>query len=1017
MRKSYSIILIIILSTFSFSTHSLAVDPTLTIFDKHGNPYWNPDNSTLFLALPGDTFGLELIHAKEEAFGIFMSLYKTPYPLDLVPPPLLLMPPLFPLEVGGVLDVNGVFNSMYMLPASMASLGYDLDIYLQAYVKDDNDNFYLSNGITMRVESTKFRARLRYSWGPAIDLHTEIGNRDDTDVTDNHIPANGPGLQNGGKFFPTHLLDGSGVFVFKDKVEPEGGLPVPTTSIFLNDRDALIPGDSGFDSRFSFYPPLGSSPYIYARDRICRNNENQFNQHIIVPIFDENQEKTHDLNIYHYKYKTLEYVKVQEDPVVWEWQDRFDYGFIALDVLTGEFYELTGTHFKGWADKSAWKPYVTISPDGKFMAAVRHETPEDFEKEGDPPRPDKLYIIRLKKDDLWDSGEHTVFAQMNEGIGTNHDMWWIYPESMVFTGQPDPHLLLVITNRVDNSTQPSAEPPPTIPASLWRVRCGMQNNQAKYYNLNNSGVYLAGGNKYNFTFFGEAVNRPDRVTTQLKMIKSKDHSMVCVRAAGRHYGGTPAQPEFGEYSFDILALNDITYSDADPTSSSFDVVNVTRFDEYDGFQSGFYVKPFGQGRCGFSKAALSEPTIGGYRHIAFCTRSYTSSNQPASPNSVNASDDFYFAPTNGTMAGALIPLTNPNLFAGEFQSFPMPGMGIQDPFFADPNSLLFFCGMNAEVTNNNYDPPRSDLFLYNIVSGSYRNLTDSGYDTGNDVHVSKIEPPYSFFGTVRPCGIFSSKDKRFIFFLRARQKLDADYQLLNMVGIDTADDFALFDLSGNEFSQGIWPEMDVEKVQFNVDHYWGAEALSMIIMPGEYTDRLFFTCKYRTSYNQSAYQLFSLNLDSPANVIPMTFFKYGSSDKQPGMIDNIVSDPLGLYLGFSRANTVNMDWTEGGYEDIFVIDVAGGFHTRNLTSESLQEPLCETASVDGSLRFIHSESEIIPTQFIYGCGPGGADHLANNPPRARLWLYPVGADLNHELPSYPLTEESSILLFDAAPWE
>ena len=72
------------------------VTPALTLYDNQGTPYWNPDNSTLFSASPGVVFRMELTGAPSAPFGLFMSLKSTPFPKNIVPPPLFIMWPIWP---------------------------------------------------------------------------------------------------------------------------------------------------------------------------------------------------------------------------------------------------------------------------------------------------------------------------------------------------------------------------------------------------------------------------------------------------------------------------------------------------------------------------------------------------------------------------------------------------------------------------------------------------------------------------------------------------------------------------------------------------------------------------------------------------------------------------------------------------------------------------------------------------------------------------------------------------------
>ena len=262
---------------------------------------------------------------------------------------------------------------------------------------------------------------------------------------------------------------------------------------------------------------------------------------------------------------------------------------------------------------------------------------------------------------------------------------------------------------------------------------------------------------------------------------------------------------------------------------------------------------------------------------------------------------------------------------------------------------------------------------------------------------------------MRSGGIFSSRDGRFVFFFRGLAGL-LPLSRLNLIGIDTHDDYRLFDLTGNEFGYGLIPDLAMEN---SIQHTWGPENMNCILAPKEGTDVLFFQAKYNDWTVYRSYQAFMLNLDFPLAALPVTSF---DPQTQEGWIDNLVADQTANFIAFSRSDRVLDSPSIGAYEKIYVVDLAKGAYNRDLTE---LYPNHNRASIDGSFRFLPSPSPETPPELIFGSGKGGNDLFANNPPEARLWLYPLEnvADPSAATVSYPLTERQTLLLFNVLPYD
>jgi hypothetical protein len=359
-------------------------------------------------------------------------------------------------------------------------------------------------------------------------------------------------------------------------------------------------------------------------------------------------------------------------------------------------------------------------------------------------------------------------------------------------------------------------------------------------------------------------------------------------------------------------------------------------------------------------------------------------------------------------------VTNANIFKGDFQSDTKTwGSGIYDPYFITPDTLVFNYGRRNGKPALEKWRAEGDLFLYNHALGEYRNLTQTGVENPNPpAFIKEPVPPFNYFGMIRPYGLFPSRDGRYLFYFRANWTLYGQGKKVNLLGIDIQNDFTLFDLSGSDYSHGITPDLDNEADQTK-PYYWGPETQNLVLTRAGNTDLLFFTAKYQNLPEKFIHEVFMVNMDFPIAAIPITSFTYGSP-QQAGLIDNLAVDSTGTYVAFSRSNEVKKDWTEGAWENLYVIDLSQGAFMKELTVD--YAPYTR-ASVDGSFRFIPSTSTKTPVQLIYGMGPGGNLLQADNPKGARMWLYPIEDLANPKLPSYPLTEASQILFFGAQPMD
>jgi len=912
-------------------------------------------------------------------YGLYMSLYTTPFGLTTVPPPLFIMPPIIPVLAGPAMILNSAGTASFyaLVPPEFSTLGSDLNIYFQGFVQDPVNGIELTNGVRLEIVKSVYKVDVATAYGESLDKITVFGKIQDDNAEDNKV--SGVDLLNGAPLTHTSTLPSGHDYNF-DTMMP--GPATPATSIYLNGMFHLVPGDAGIEDRFNLYPRMGSHPNILTRDMICRNNQNKNSQHIIVPIYDVGGKKTNDLNVYHFRDDTKD-----------------EFGFFSVDVLNNSIYELSGTRNINngiGAVDSAWDPHVAISPDGKYMAAVLRK-----DRAAGHVDADVLYIIRLRNGDTWYSNEKNAYPvplDIAAPVTSDFAPTRIYAETMTFAGNPNSHnFLFFACNRVVESTTPTD---PEIDESnrasvLWAIdvtTMDTANEEMHYYtfdSLETDYQITTGDNKYKAKYFGSPLNYTTGSSDEynnLNWIRSADNEKIVMRIAGRSEEFVGAAWEMGEWSWDIISISDIADSFND-----WDIFNTTRFAE-PVEKEGFLIYPFGSAYNGSARASINPSgTL-----FAFVAKDYLNTNN-------SKCKDLYLTATDGSLAGSLVSRTPSHLFKGEFLPSLTTDFGrtIYDPYFASDDDLLFYCG-EEEATTVVYSTPSTDLFLFQYLTGKYTNLTVSLTKGSSN---PEYEPPFTLFGDVRPAGLFPSKDGKYVFIFRAT----AQFAECDLVGIDTTDNFRMFDLTGNEFGTGYIPSLATERRKIGFPLYpIGPEWARLVRQYVDDTEMFFFTAMYNHEYMDQKYQVFMVNIDFPVAAFPVTSFS------TKGLINNMVVDTTGNFLAFSRSDRIAHDGTEGAYEKIYIVDINHGAYTRDLTPTSNWN----MASIDGSFLFIESSGPGKPIEFVYGVGPGGVNNLANNPPASRLWLFPVESLYIPAIPtiSYPLTKEGVYLPLSALPF-
>lgn len=950
--------------------------PSITLYDDENQAVTSSDNTAVFSTLPGRSFRFEIDGAPGSPFSVYLSASRSPFPFDESPPALLVSPPLFPLLVDPelILDDLGGYSTTMTIPHEFSMLDDDLDMYLQGFVQDRNLGLQLTNGITLRLGYARYKARVAMAHVDQQGAMEHMGEIWEGNAKDNLISGSDPkGLSNGSPLEEDKSLQ-EGMKMLSIDHEMVGR---SATSLFLNGIFPLVSGDAG--ASVDSMTGAGSSLHIHVRDRVCRNGENPYLQHIIIPV-KENGQKRNDLNLYHFF-----------DAATGEG------GFMVLDVSRNRFYELSGSRhegrgsrFKSKGQRSPWDPHVAISPDGKLMAAVLSRDDADGVC-------DELFVFRLLEDDLWTgSGSHARRIDMEEGIQAAGGIRTIFAESLTFAGMPKPHLLFFVTDRPaprgDGSLTSDLS---GLPASLFSVHGSLEGKPAGYHDfISTDRLPRAGDGISPFLLFGDPdpVAGDGSMNGRLNWLRSEDYGTLFLRAGWLLKKGGPSGAD--AWSWDILALTKLHCTDR---GCSFAFENVTRFApetqisdaRISDLQSsaprngGMYIPPFGNAYDGTAKAAVSRADNEGRTFIAFTAFSHPEV------------EHLYLASNRGLDAGALKPVTASDRFAGAFSPSPRgTGAAVFDPCFIRPGVVVFFYGQADGVNGHG---ARTDLYSYQWSAEKVRNLTcTTAVAEGASDKRANATPPFSRYGDIRPYGCFPSHDGRYLLFLRGYAQGTDGSPRVNLAGVDSLDDCAIIDFTGNEFSHGFAPALGCASMN-RESHSSVAERMNLSLAPSG--DSLFFTATTAADGTDPVYQVFMLSMKNPVAATPVTSFV----KNEVGYVTQIVPDPKGEYVAFTRTAFHESDGREKTYvaelgRNHALLEMTGGAGTRY-----------PAVPLYGSMGFVSNQSI---TQFIFGLGNAQGISSHGNPEEARLWLYPLNDRACKDPRAYPLTEEGRFMVFN-----
>jgi len=144
--------------------HLVLADSGGQLAPPPGGPF---NNSWAFHAYSGLTFEARLTYASpgqpnsNVLWGVFISTAKTPFPTNIIPPPLFTMPPFIFIDgVPPTLDGSGFGKLKMFVPAGV----YAVQSYVQGLVYDSTSGpkLQLSNGLTLDVQVPDFNVHFSF---------------------------------------------------------------------------------------------------------------------------------------------------------------------------------------------------------------------------------------------------------------------------------------------------------------------------------------------------------------------------------------------------------------------------------------------------------------------------------------------------------------------------------------------------------------------------------------------------------------------------------------------------------------------------------------------------------------------------------------------------------------------------------------------------------------------------------------------------------------------------------------
>ncbi|MFT7462515.1 MAG: hypothetical protein ACI9EF_000855 [Pseudohongiellaceae bacterium] len=996
--------------------------PQLTLVDGLGNqapglsgPF---DSSGVLNGTSGMFFSADLAYLAEAQnnsdvpWGLLVSTAQTPFPTNILPPPLFVQPPfVFVVPTPAMLDNSGAGSIAMSVPSGL----YNGTFFIQGIVQDTSSfpALKLSNGVRVDVSPPEFNARLSFARStPALGVQNleGVGHVDIDGNTLNQFPPFGGGavpladpdavgLPQGFKFLP--ILPNSPDAPINPMARPVTTMTANLTSS-LSENTFPVADTSGFPERGTLLVSFKDSfPWVKSTSAISLPKTEVVSYRGKTPTSFLNVKRkrvgssgatngaptgfphnpgeyvvgefsmvttsgalsrsrvsldARNPDLVHVVIPQFSFQPAVEGTAVSLDLDLFLYedqatkmqGFCVLDRASQTWRLIPGTEVDASAGEKEWNPMVSIAPDGRSMIAAVKVFTGDFPSTG-------TFIDSYDPDELW-----AIRLDGEIWPSTAQQVWKIDYE---LGPDPDSAAMDVRSRRI---SMPSVAIIGDDPlnyvafvglghkfAQTFQGTNFVQNGSAgSYYAVEADAVRNQLGVRDYIDVPLPDPNSVGQVPSEPRLYISSDFGTVGDGKGVQIFGLTPSVSD--DHSFMALTAGSAVDND-----DMFVVDNVSITAQGETQRAIRNLSGHGGG-VGAPKGDMRLFYEGGqgFGGKVAISPGGTQVAWVFNDTSSETKDWVHVAKRNGTsygtVAGIYRDTVAPNKFlvVGDFVNNRIV-MGLH---FVDEDRLVFLMGFspyNDPFGSLNPDkPPQHDVFGYTISTDTLVNITNTAQSvSGLDLH-----------GEIVPAGTFMSPNREFLYVLRdgvpiqGNTVLAPGTEVTNILGIDLVNNVA-FDISGDELSvSGSLPNLDQTTSDF-IAPVESAASMGFMEGSGVQDGMMFFSSHLAGDLTETD-ELFGFDMNAPFVGLTITSDSPASSH-----ISNITPDPFGARVAF--AQTADGD-PFGNTQHGFVADLAAFSFVRDLTPGLVSGGMPLGRFMAGSFFFLPPSSSQQPPQWNAG---------------------------------------------------
>jgi len=991
--------------------------PQLTLRDGLGNdapPAGGPyDSSGVFSGSSGLFFSADLAYLAENQnnfdvpWGLLVSSAQTPFPTNLLPPPLFVQPPfVFVVPTPAMLDGSGFGTQPMSIPNGL----YSGDFYVQAIVQDVSSfpALKLSNGVRVNVTPPEFNVRFSFvRSAPALGiLDIEgVGHRDiDGDTLNTFAPfasgvaplsdVDAVGLPVGMRFLP--ILSNSPDAPINPLSQPVTTITAsittsPTENTFqvadttgFPDRGSLLVAFQGKHPWSAAALSSGAPPkaevvsyrgktatsFLNVKRRRLGSSGNQPNNGFThtpgdfvvgefsivttsgalsrsrVSLDARNPELVHVV-IPQFSYQPAEEgtaVTLDLDLYLYEDQTTKVQGFCLLDRASHTWRVIPGTEVDASSGDREWNPMVSIAPDGRSMIAAVKVNSGDFAVS-------PSFVDGSDPDELW-------------AIRLDGELW---PVSGQETWQVD-YQVQADPSATDTDVRSRLISMPSVAivgddsqnlvAFVGLAHKFAQSDQGT--NLSPQGALTGPFNGFESRWIRREVWVRDYIDVPLADPSAIAQTPVIPRPyINGNFGTTGTGLNVKRFDPTPIVSADgravaMAAGPEERDEDMFYIDNITHSPTGEPVMSIRNLSGHGGG-AGADEGAmrLFYPGGQGRGNKAAMSPGGTYVAWAFQEAGFDNRDWLHIAPTNGTGFA-----TVDGVFRADTGKFKIPGDFVGNRVlsglhFVDEDRIVFLMGLNPYADPmgfvNSTKIPLYDVFLYTISTDVMVNLTNTAQSaSGLDTH-----------GTLIPAGQFLSPNRQFLYIVRDGEPIQGNtilapgVEVMNILGIDLVNGGS-FDVSGDELSVlGSLPNLDLP----------GGEALTPVETlstmgfvegSGVQGTMMFFTSHMAGDLTETD-ELFGFDMNAPFLGVSIT----GESGAGTH-ISNVTPDPFGSRVAF--AQTADSD-PLGNTQHAFVSDLATFSFIRDLTPALVLNGNIIGRVMDGSFHFLPPSNTQVPVDW------------------------------------------------------